>query len=60
MYKFISIHTLCEEGDEQRLIYLDIYDISIHTLCEEGDLIHLGYMYLQYPFQSTPSVKRAT
>ena len=36
--QMISIHTLCEEGD-------DLYDwfsvipnrISIHTLCEEGD-----------------------
>ena len=34
----ISIHTLCEEGDQLAIsVILSLISISIHTLCEEGD-----------------------
>ena len=34
----ISIHTLCEEGDDFAEIHVNApVSISIHTLCEEGD-----------------------
>ena len=33
----ISIHTLCEEGDEILFTTNVTGLISIHTLCEEGD-----------------------
>ena len=35
--KYISIHTLCEEGDYLTNLFLKNNYISIHTLCEEGD-----------------------
>ena len=33
----ISIHTLCEEGDDVEKFKQILQGISIHTLCEEGD-----------------------
>ena len=37
----ISIHTLCEEGDNNSSVLVDLGTvISIHTLCEEGDIVH--------------------
>ena len=35
----ISIHTLCEEGDDNFEYESIDAKISIHTLCEEGDNI---------------------
>ena len=37
--KDISIHTLCEEGDDNFDYESIDAKISIHTLCEEGDNI---------------------
>ena len=35
----ISIHTLCEEGDDdEKMLTIEYNGISIHTLCEEGDI----------------------
>ena len=56
----ISIHTLCEEGDFQNGFFYINLQISIHTLCEEGDILGRYIIILSVPFQSTPSVKRAT
>ena len=57
----ISIHTLCEEGDDTRLKTVGRYStISIHTLCEEGDITCFSFCIINTLFQSTPSVKRAT
>ena len=56
----ISIHTLCEEGDQIAFKYAGILAISIHTLCEEGDNTWVLTLTLKNRFQSTPSVKRAT
>ena len=37
--QWISIHTLCEEGDHTHdNTPQEFFDISIHTLCEEGDI----------------------
>ena len=33
----ISIHALCEEGDDHRRPAAHVRQISIHALCEEGD-----------------------
>ncbi len=33
----ISIHALCEEGDDFGLAHIQLLGISIHALCEEGD-----------------------
>ena len=57
----ISIHTLCEEGDDGEFP-ADVKKgvISIHTLCEEGDLVLPIQIIFIFLFQSTPSVKRAT
>ena len=33
----ISIHALCEEGDDSLLHRFEVIHISIHALCEEGD-----------------------
>ena len=38
----ISIHTLCEEGDDVARLAEDLETISIHTLCEEGDVFVLS------------------
>ena len=39
--KGISIHALCEEGDQRLFDGLsEPFDISIHALCEEGDFRH--------------------
>ena len=35
---YISIHTLCEEGDILNILLKKDEIISIHTLCEEGDM----------------------
>ena len=56
----ISIHTLCEEGDDVARLAEDLETISIHTLCEEGDVFVLSWQLPSKLFQSTPSVKRAT
>ncbi len=37
--KRISIHALCEEGDQLAFVVVLRNDISIHALCEEGDKI---------------------
>ena len=59
--ELISIHTLCEEGDDKRACMINAKKlISIHTLCEEGDCRHQSTIQHHLPFQSTPSVKRAT
>ena len=34
---FISIHSLCEEGDPVSRGAVSCNNISIHSLCEEGD-----------------------
>ena len=40
---YISIHTLCEEGDDLTSSYPSVMlQISIHTLCEEGDNWWIG------------------
>ena len=57
----ISIHTLCEEGDDNVYKILSVNNlISIHTLCEEGDSITISSTAIHIIFQSTPSVKRVT
>ena len=57
----ISIHALREEGDRFfRLIVHRIRIISIHALREEGDRILSDHCGNLFPFQSTPSAKRAT
>ena len=33
----ISIHALCEEGDQRPGLGVHLIAISIHALCEEGD-----------------------
>ena len=39
-YIGISIHALCEEGDQRNVLCCALILISIHALCEEGD--HIG------------------
>ena len=56
----ISIHTLCEEGDDVNKFKQILQGISIHTLCEEGDGRGVINTMAAKIFQSTPSVKRAT
>ena len=60
VYGQISIHTLCEEGDDEGQCSAIFFDISIHTLCEEGDDDFIFTHCWRGGFQSTPSVKRAT
>ena len=57
----ISIHALCEEGDDLcRRVCRDVLDISIHALCEEGDRLALRCAIGAVKFLSTPSARRAT
>ena len=57
----ISIHALCEEGDDGRL-EINAYkiSISIHALCEEGDGLQNSTSTTAISFLSTPSARRAT
>ena len=57
---YISIHTLCEEGDRRAYLKERGFTISIHTLCEEGDETLIVWFARKLLFQSTPSVKRVT
>ena len=45
VYGQISIHTLCEEGDDEGQCSAIFFDISIHTLCEEGDALNAVESY---------------
>ena len=56
----ISIHTLREEGDEVKPIFVVADLISIHALREEGDLSQINVAAGQKLFLSTPSARRAT
>ena len=57
----ISIHALCEEGDDLRQAFqVQKYYISIHALCEEGDGSALSSYAFCKIFLSTPSARRAT
>ena len=56
----ISIHALCEEGDQGWHHDHHGQQISIHALCEEGDSPILGIQYSHARFLSTPSARRAT
>ena len=57
---FISIHALCEEGDETALKRFACEVISIHALCEEGDDANVDQLTRENEFLSTPSARRAT
>ena len=56
----ISIHALRGEGDIQTAINLSSNRISIHALRGEGDYPRSSTPNSRPPFQSTPSVGRAT
>ena len=59
--KGISIHALRGEGDTNALFMcVSRTDISIHALRGEGDKAEWTCSTKQNPFQSTPSVGRAT
>ena len=51
---FISIHTLCEEGDTMGLFRKGKCYISIHTLCEEGDISKRIFSYKASDFNPHP------
>ena len=56
----ISIHALCEEGDQlTKEGVITAVKISIHALCEEGDECLLRASQA-FAFLSTPSARRAT
>ena len=50
----ISIHTLCEEGDNIILNLKQQEQISIHTLCEEGDCFRVWFFHLWHYFNPHP------
>ena len=57
----ISIHALCEEGDERSKPRAESPGlISIHALCEEGDRDSETNGSKTIKFLSTPSARRAT
>ena len=56
----ISIHALRGEGDENRRMSRCRKPISIHALRGEGDKEKSKDKPVQWKFQSTPSVGRAT
>ena len=57
----ISIHALCEEGDQPWPRPCGWrFPISIHALCEEGDQGRLRELPHIRQFLSTPSARRAT
>ena len=56
----ISIHTLCEEGDERQQLY-NLWDVNFNPHPLWRGWRHYSYIfYLWFKFQSTPSVKRVT
>ncbi len=56
----ISIHALRGEGDYTKAHGQRLSRISIHALRGEGDGRAASIPSLEMPFQSTPSVGRAT
>ena len=56
----ISIHALRGEGDLLVGHIARCYAISIHALRGEGDTVFMTFALIFTPFQSTPSVGRAT
>ena len=56
----ISIHALCEEGDNNINKSTRPLEISIHALCEEGDCTAFSTNSSSRLFLSTPSARRAT
>ena len=56
----ISIHAFRVEGDLGILVSSEICFISIHAFRVEGDLQAVKCKFLSCPFQSTPSVWKAT
>ena len=51
----ISIHALCEEGDQrEKSAALDKLHISIHALCEEGDALDLAKKTVTIDFYPRP------
>ena len=59
--QWISIHALCEEGDQSPVDSLRLLSpISIHALCEEGDADDGVDKERLGQFLSTPSARRAT
>ena len=56
----ISIHALREESDFMILLDFSNSQISIHALREESDRERISYVFDEFEFQSTLSVRRAT